>query len=67
MVSLHVNSLFTNIPLNESIDLVVSYILQNSSSLKLSKEDLAKLFSFATAQAHFLFIGSTNDQIDGGV
>ena len=65
MVSFDVNSLFTNIPLNESIDLAVSYILQNNSNLKLSKEDLTKLFSFATAQTHFLFNGSTYDQVDG--
>ena len=65
MVSFGVNSLFTNIPLTESIDLAVSYILQNNSSLKLSKQDLTKLFSFATAQTHFLFNGNTYDQIDG--
>ena len=65
MVSFDVTSLFTNIPLNESIDLAVSYILQNNSNLKLSKEDLTKLFSFATAQTHFLFNGSTYDQVGG--
>ena len=65
MVSLDVNSLLTNIPLTESIDLAVSSILQNNSSLKLSTQDLTKLFSFATAQTHFLFNGNTYDQIDG--
>ena len=65
MVSFDATSLFTNIPLNESIDLAVPYILQNNSNLKLSKEDLTKLFSFTTAQTHFLFNGSTYDQVDG--
>ena len=65
MVSFAVNSLFTNIQLTESIDLAVSYILQNNVNHKLSKEDLTKLFSFATAQTHFLSNGSTYDQIDG--
>ena len=64
MISFDVSSLFTNIPLNEPIDLAVSYILHNNSYLKLSKEDLTKLFSFATAQTNFLFNGSTYDQID---
>ena len=65
MVSFDVNSRFTNIPLTESINLAVSYIKQNSPNLKLSNEDLTKLFSFATAQTHFLFNGTTYDQIDG--
>ena len=65
MVSFDVNNLFTNIPLTESINLAVSYIKQNSPNLKLSNEDLTKLFSFATAQTHFLFNGTTYDQKDG--
>ena len=44
MVSFDVVSLFTNIPLKESIDLAVSYILEGNKNLKLSKTDLTKLF-----------------------
>ena len=65
MGSLDVVSLFTNIPLNESIDLAVSYISEGNPNLKLSKTDLTKLFSFATSQTNFLFYGKMYDQIDG--
>ena len=44
MVSFDVVSLFTNIPLKESIDLAVFYITEGNPSLKLSKTDLTKLF-----------------------
>ena len=65
MVSLDVVSLFTNIPLKESIDLAVSYIAEGNPNLKLSKADLAILFSFATSQTNFLFSGKMYDQRDG--
>ena len=65
MVSLDVVSLFANITLRESIDLVVSYITEGNPNLKLSKTDLTKLFSFATSQTNFLFNGKMYDQIDG--
>ena len=65
MVSFDVVRLFTNIPLKESIDLAVSYILEGNKNLKLSKTDLTKLFSIATSQTHFLFDGKVYDQIDG--
>ena len=65
MASFDVNSLFTNILLNESINLAVSYITQNNPSLKLSIKDLTKFFSFATAQTHCLFNGNTYFQIYG--
>ena len=64
MVSFDVVSLFTNIPLKESIDLAESYIAERNTNLKLSKTDLMKLFSIATSQTHFLFHGKVYDQID---
>ena len=65
MVSFDVVSLFTNIPLKESIDLAVTYITEGNPNLKLSKSDLTKLFSFATSQTNFFFNGKMYDQIDG--
>ena len=58
-------SLFTNISLEESIGLAVSYITEGNPNLKLSKTDLTKLLSFATSQTNFLFNGKMCDQIDG--
>jgi len=57
MVSLDVESLFTNIPLLESIELAVDYILSGNPNIKLSKDSLKELFLVATAQTHFLFQG----------
>ena len=65
MVSFDVASLFTNIPLKESIDLAVSYITEGNAKLKFSKAELLKMFSIATSQTHFLFNGKVFDQIDG--
>jgi len=65
MVSFDVVSLFTNIPLKESIDLAVSYIAEGNPNLRLSKNDLTKLFSFVKSQTNFLFNGKVYNQIDG--
>ena len=65
MVSFDVESLYTNIPLEECIDLAVNYISKGNPNIKLSKPDLRSLFNTATAQTHFIFNGSFYDQIDG--
>ena len=65
MVSFDVVSLFTNIPLNETIDLAVDLLMDKEPSIKMSKKQLKKLFHFATAQTHFMFNGDYYDQIDG--
>ena len=64
-VSYDVVSLFTNIPLQDTIELAVDYIIRNDKDLKLTRGDLKKLFYIATAQTHFLFNGAYYDQIDG--
>jgi len=65
MVSFDVESLFTNIPLEESIDLAVKYILEGNPNLKLSQSCLRKLVMFATAETHFSFNAVFFDQTDG--
>ena len=64
MVSFDVVSLFTNVPLDECIDLAVDTILE-SKLTKFSRENLKRLFTFCTSQTHFLFDGVYYDQIDG--
>ena len=64
-VSFDVESLFTNIPLEECVNLAVDYIFKANPDLQLTKTELRNLFNFATAQTHFLFKGSFFDQIDG--
>ena len=65
LISFDVESLFTNIPLEECIDLAVEYISEGNPDFKPTPSDLKPLFSFATAETHFLFKGSFYDQIDG--
>ena len=65
LICFDVESLFTNIPLEECINLAVKYISEGNPDLKLTPSDLKRLFSFATAETHFLLKGSFYDQIDG--
>ena len=65
MVSFDVESLFTNIPLEECIDLAVNYISEGNPDIKLNKSELRSLFTTATAQTHFIYNGSFYNKIDG--
>ena len=56
MASLDVESLFTNIPLNGTINNCVSDLHdKNLYSGKLSKRDLFKLLEIATSESSFIF------------
>ena len=63
--SFDVESLFTNIPLSETINLAVETIFQHNPEFPISKAILRELFSFATSQTHFLFNGLFYDQCRG--
>ena len=55
LISFDVESLCTNIPLEECVDLAVKYISDGNPDLKLTPSDLKCLFTFATAETHCLF------------
>ena len=61
MVSFDNESFFTNIPLAETINLVVDAIFKSNPNLKISKKDLKTLFEFATKGTHFSFDGDLYD------
>ena len=65
MVSYDVTSLFTNIPLDETITIAVDLIFESNPNIKISKNELKDLFQFATCRSHFLFDGNFYDQVDG--
>ena len=65
ITSFDVVSLFTHIPLKETVDLAVNKILAKKPDLKISKKELTGLFFFATSKTNFLFNGKIYDQIDG--
>ena len=55
LVSCDVTSLFTNIPLQEIIDIAIILILNHNPNLNITEKQLKKLFLFATSQTHFIF------------
>ena len=65
LISFDIVSLFSNIPLDETIKLSVDILLKNEPDLKINREELTRLFEFATAESHFLFEGNVYDQVDG--
>ena len=65
LASFDVTSLFTNIPLNETINLVVDLIKTSQPDLNVSEKDLTSLFNFATCEIHFSFKSEFYDQVDG--
>ena len=65
ITSFDVVSLFTHIPLEETINLAVDKIFNKNPELKITKKELKELFIFATSKTNFLFKDTVYDQIDG--
>ena len=65
LVSYNVTSLFTNTPLQETIDIAINIIFNHNPNLSITKKELKKLFVFATSQTYFLFKGKFYNQING--
>ena len=65
VVSFDVYSLFTNIPLNETIDLAIDRLFAKKPSLNATRKELRQLFEFCTSKTNFIFNGVIYDQIDG--
>ena len=66
MASLDVDSLFTNIPLQKTIDICVEKLFENCELVhNLNKCDLRNLLTLATNQSYFTFDGILYQQVDG--
>ena len=66
MASLDVDSLFTNIPLNETIEICCELLYSNTAVVDgLSRNDFKKLLTMATTESFILFDGKYFQQIDG--
>ena len=65
LVFYDVTSLFTNIPLQETIDIGINLIFNHNPNLNITKKELKKLFLFATSQTRFIFNSKFYNQIDG--
>ena len=65
LISYDVTSLFTNIPLQETIDIAINLIFNHNPNLNITRKELKRLFPFATSQTHFIFNSKFYNQIDG--
>ena len=50
-----VTSLCTNIPLQETIDIVINLIFNHNPNLNITKKEIKSFFLFPTSQTHFIF------------
>ena len=67
MVSFDVESLFTNIPVNETIDIILKRAFPGRTTRfhGLKRKTLKELLLICVTQSHFVFNGVFYDQIDG--
>lgn len=67
IVSFDVESLFTNVPTDDTIDIIIDKIFVRgvSSFHGLTEEDLRSLLETCIKRSHFQFNGAFYDQIDG--
>ena len=64
-ISFYVTSFFTNIPLEETINITIDTIFENYPNVKFTGKELQKLFEIATSETHFIFNNEIYDQTDG--
>ena len=55
LISLDVTSLFTNIRLEETINIAIHIILEKYPNIKFTRKELQKLFKIPTSETHFIF------------
>ena len=63
---LDIDSLFTNIPLEETIEICPNELFKESETVEgLSKTEFKEFLSLSTKDSHFIFDGTLYKQIDG--
>ena len=66
MGSLDVESRFTNIPLDETIDVCINQLFENTDTVEgFKKSELKQLLCLATKESYFIFNGLLYKQVDG--
>ena len=65
LVSYDATSLFTNIPLLETIHIAINLIFNHNPNLKITRKKTFKNFSFSLHQTHFIFNSKFYNQTDG--
>ena len=65
MGRLDVDSLFTNIPLDETTDIYINHLFENTNTVEgFTKSELKQLLCLATKESYFIFIGLLYKQTD---
>ena len=62
-VSCDVTSIFTNIPLQATIDIATNLIFDHNPNINITKTEIKNLGLFATSQTYFLFNSKFYNQI----
>ena len=66
MASLDVDSLFTNVPLEETINICVNELFKSNSSINgLNRKQITEMLSLTTKESIFLFDMAFYTQVDG--
>ena len=66
MGSLDVDSLFANMPLDETIDICINQLFENADTVKsFTKSELKQLLCLTTKESYFIFNGLLYKTIDG--
>ena len=66
MASFDITSLFTNIPIDETIDIILDQLFSSAQLFQgFSREQLKQLLNLSVKNCHFTFRGRFFDQIEG--
>ena len=66
MGSLDIDSLFTNIPFDKTIDICINQLFENTDTVEgFTKSELKQLLCLATKESYFIFNGLLYRQTDG--
>ena len=65
LLSFDVTRPFTNILLQETIDIAINFMFNHNPNLNITRKELKKNLIFATSQTHFGFNSKFYNQIDG--
>ena len=66
MTSFDISSLITHVPLDDTIDIIISKLFLNSTHhLGFTRAQFKELLSLAVKNCHFLFNGHLYEQVDG--
>ena len=66
MVSFDVRALFTNVPSDRTINIILNRIYNdNELKISISRNEMKELLLFCTKKVHFTFNGKVYMQVDG--